>query len=165
MKRHTSIGEVVYFSMLITLAILATLTLCEQCLGDELPPAPVGVVREVDGEQLLCYDREQAQLIAQYVRVIVPMQREHILLLERDVDLLEQDGRLLRQQLWNLELALENHSYMVESAELSASLQIEEVALLRTEWVRERKLHWAAHGIGLVALSVLSGLYVYERIE
>lgn len=164
MRRGSFWWILFYVGIMAVVASLLTL-MCARAFSDELPPPPRGTIERIDGKDLICYDEENARLIAHYVQVLAPMQQKRILLLEGDRRLLEEDSRLLRQQIWNLELSVRSSDDYVAGLEVAAQLAHDDLVRAREDWELKRKLHWVAHGAGIVALAVSSALIIYERNE
>lgn len=126
--------------------------------AQELPARPQGDLVEHEGRKLLCYNEDNARLIARWVVDVGPMLYERNKLLEELVANHTDALRTNEQLTYQLELELEVRSGQIESLED----KIDNFNFVLSMEVQDRKrsdrLHWLGH---IVSIGAVTGLTLW----
>ena len=124
-----------------------------QARSQELPGRPQGDIIEHEGRKLLCYDEDNARLIAHWVTDFGPMIYERNLLLQELVDNYVDSLHADEQLVYQLDLQAQADEGRIEVLEEQvSSLKLVLAAETKVHKRRER-LHWFGHILSVGALT------------
>ena len=126
--------------------------------AQELPDRPQGDVIEHEGKKLLCYDEDNARLIAHWVADVGPVLYERNKLLQELVDNYVDSLHADEQLIYQLELEMqadEGHIKVLEGQVSSLELVL---AAEAKSHKRNERLHWFGH---ILSVGVVTGLTLW----